>query len=109
MPEYQLDPKGNPILVDYLFPGDLIIFTGKREEVGCGDPKATPLYLTTVVLLDPTHDRHPMLVTILTGEEIPPGTRATLVDFQDREPAFGIKNPCPIPEGYKLLKLAMTN
>lgn len=54
-------------------PGDILVFTGKpAEKTHCG------LFEHTVVVIDPTHQNSPMLVSVLVGFPIPAGTRAEL-------------------------------
>lgn len=138
---YETDEKGNNIPIQDIFPGDLLIFTGKNtdsftcdtaepapraeenpaspaaevpaaeapadtaeEKPTEGEPGKPAGFITTVVVLDPTHRRHPMLVTIITHTEIPPGTRASI-------PRKGIKPagfPCA-PKEYQFPGVAITN
>jgi hypothetical protein len=56
-----------------ILPGDIVFFAGKPSE-----PDDCKLYTARVIIVDPTHERKPLVATALTFKPIPAGTRASV-------------------------------
>jgi hypothetical protein len=77
--------------------GDIVVFTGRPSE-----PDVCNSYTSQVVIIDPTHQRQPVVALAITTEPVPAGTRASLFEPDPNNPKIGIptcKQSC-IYEGF---------